>query len=447
MASIYKRKLDKGKRRAYWYFNYLDATGKRRTRRGFTDKRKTEPLATGVEYTELQRQFEGVDLEAERLLAERTKPILEHVQDYEKSLVKRTSKYRKLLISRLKLMISRAQIGFMPEMTIATVEMAIGDICTEKDSGHQTYNHYVDACSAFGKWMARKAKRITVNPLDGIEKLNVQEDIRHPRRALTADEFSRLVQSARSSGVSIQCYDGETRARIYIMSYLTGLRRKELASLAPASFSLTGEQPTMTLEAAHSKHRCKDTLPLHVELVRMLGDWLSDMDQDELLFPKLAIRRTWLMVKLDLERAGIEYRTADGIADFHAAGRHTYITELLLNGASLVATRELARHSDIKMTMKYTHIGVEDQAKALQKIPAKGLVETSEPAAPEQPEKSWEYPGSSTGDVNGHELARYDNQGVSDPNDATPVIDKGCHRFSSSDNDFQEWRRRESNLH
>lgn len=61
--------------------------------------------------------------------------------------------------------------------------------------------------------------------------------------------------------------------------------------------------------------------------------------------------------------------TSEGLADFHAAGRHTHITELLRNGATLPEARELARHSDIKMTMKYVHIGIDDQAKALAALP------------------------------------------------------------------------------
>jgi site-specific recombinase XerD len=71
------------------------------------------------------------------------------------------------------------------------------------------------------------------------------------------------------------------------------------------------------------------------------------------------------MVKKDLERVGIPYETAEGIADFHAAGRHSHITGLLRNGATLVQARELARHADVRMTMKYTHIGLDDQATAL----------------------------------------------------------------------------------
>jgi hypothetical protein len=34
---------------------------------------------------------------------------------------------------------------------------------------------------------------------------------------------------------------------------------------------------------------------------------------------------------------------------------------------------ELARHSDVKMTMRYTHTGIDDQAEALKNLPAPHL--------------------------------------------------------------------------
>jgi integrase len=89
------------------------------------------------------------------------------------------------------------------------------------------------------------------------------------------------------------------------------------------------------------------------------------MKPSEKLFPNLERKKTWKMVKKDLARVGIPYETDEGVADFHAAGRHTYITELLRNGASLPEAKELARHTDVKMTMRYTHIGLEDQSKAV----------------------------------------------------------------------------------
>ena len=115
----------------------------------------------------------------------------------------------------------------------------------------------------------------------------------------------------------------------------------------------------------------------------MLRIWLNGIDPDEPLFPKLAKRKTWLMVKKDLTRVGIPYENKEGIADFHAAGRHTHITELLRKGASLAEVKELARHTDVRMTMKYTHIGLEDQARAVAKI-------------------SWERLGSASDVSNGH---------------------------------------------
>jgi integrase len=97
----------------------------------------------------------------------------------------------------------------------------------------------------------------------------------------------------------------------------------------------------------------------------MLLDWLSGHGPDEPIFPRLDRKKTWLMVKKDLERVDIEYETPEGIADFHAAGRHTHVTELLRSGATLPEARQLARHSDVRMTMRHTHIGLQDQAKAL----------------------------------------------------------------------------------
>jgi hypothetical protein len=217
---------------------------------------------------------------------------------------------------------------------------------------------------------------------------------------------------------------------------LTGLRRSELASLTSESFSLDSEPPTVTIDATVSKHRRKDALPLHPELVAMLRIWLADLAPDELLFPKLAKRRTWRMVKLDLERAGIPYKTAEGVADFHAAGRHTYITELFRTGVSLVEARELARHSDVKTTMRYTHIGIEDQARAItglrfpcQDIVRNPAVRACQDEAPADADCHDEAAGddsaspceSAISDTNGHKK--------------TPPVTGGV-----------EWRRRESNL-
>ena len=109
---------------------------------------------------------------------------------------------------------------------------------------------------------------------------------------------------------------------------------------------------------------------MHPELVGMVREWVRDLGPDDLLFPRIERKKTWLMVKKDLERIGIPYETPDGIADFHAAGRHSHITGLVRSGASIMEAKELTRHADIRQTAKYTHIGMEDRAEALGNPPS-----------------------------------------------------------------------------
>jgi hypothetical protein len=243
----------------------------------------------------------------------------------------------------------------------------------------------------------------------------------------------------------VQAYPGPLRAQVYLLSYLTGLRRKELASLTPRSFELSADPPILRVEAACSKHRREDVLPLHPELVKLLDVWLDGVEPDTPIFPNLDKKKTWLMVKKDLEAVDIPYTTHEGTADFHAAGRHTHITELLRNGATLVEARKLARHTDVRQTMKYTHIDIHDQAKALSSLPL--------PKVPEEPKgENWQRSGSGRGvspcqstSSGVSEGDREDEEGeLKNPCNSRGSVTK-CQPKSSFGTEFDEWRRRESN--
>jgi len=368
MPKVFQRKRDKGKRRKFYWFNHVDATGKRRMIKGFTDKSKTEQYAAKLEHEADLRRRGLIDPEQEEIVKRKKTALSEHVDAFKRKVTANTPKYAKLVMSRVRKVVTGCNFVTVADINAEAVETFLRDFVAKKNFGPRTYNHYLQAIQGFSKWLV-KSGRATVNPLVSLEPLNSEVDIRHKRRALSPEQVMMLVKSARESGVDIQCFDGEQRARIYLLSYLTGFRKSEIASLTPRSFDLDGDPPTVTVEAAASKNRRRSVLPLHPELVSMLPEWLKGLDDDEPLFPGLAQRRGYLMVRKDLERVGIPYETPDGIADFHAAGRHTHITELLRNGASLPEAKELARHSDIRMTMKYTHIGIEDQAKAIRRLP------------------------------------------------------------------------------
>lgn len=367
MASIFKPKKRCSKHDAY-IIEFTDHKGQRRRRAGFTDKRLSEQKGAQLEREAQLRRDGLIDPEEEKRAEQKTLPIIKHLAAYETSLGRNSSKYVSLTMSRIKRVVKSACIETLADIDEESVENAIVEIQEEDDLANRTVNHYMDAIDGFCRWLV--PKRLLANPLVGLERLNAEVDIRRKRRALSTSEISSLLQSARESEETIQCYTGEERARIYLFAYLTGLRRSEMGSLTKRSFKLKSEPPTVTVEAINSKHRRKDVLPLHPQLVMMLGEWLKELKSDEFLFPKLEKRRTWKMVKLDLERTGIPYRTHEGVADFHAAGRHSHITGLLENGVSLAEAKELARHCDVRMTMKYTHIGIGSQAKALSSLPS-----------------------------------------------------------------------------
>lgn len=369
MASVYKRKQDKGKKRQCWYIGYKDRHGKRQTLKGFTDKSETEKLAAKLEHEEALRAKGLVDPEQEKLAAQKQMAIEKAIAGFEKKQSNNSEKHAKLTLSRLRRIIAEAGVSELGQINLESIESAIGQIIDDDDSGPRTYNHYVQAINSFCNWLVA-SKKLAANPLVGMARMNAEVDVRHRRRALTADEFSSLVASARQSGIKIQNYSPEQRARVYLLAYYTGLRRKELSTLKPENFSLDAEQPILKVKAACSKHRKEDTLPIHPDLLALLREWLPGYAPKKEIFPKLEKKKTWLMVKKDLERVGIPYKNEEGFADFHAAGRHTHITELLRNGTTLPEARELARHSDVRMTMRYTHIGLDDQAKAIQNLPS-----------------------------------------------------------------------------
>ena len=289
MASIFKLGRDKKKKSSPWYFEYKDQHGKKKMRKGFTDKSLTEQLAMKLETEARLRAMGFIDSEQEERAEQKTSDIQEHLAASRKSLgfKKTTDKHVKMTISRIQRILAGCDFQILGDLHADSVEVFMAELREEEDLGHRTYNHYLQAIDSFCNWLVHR-RRLDRNPLVGIPRLNSATDVRHPRRALTSTEFSQLVQSARDSGNAIQCYSGEDRARIYTLSYMTGLRKGELASLTPASFALDVAQPTVTVQAGASKHRRKDVLPLHPELVVMLRNWTAGLTPDQPLFANLS---------------------------------------------------------------------------------------------------------------------------------------------------------------
>ncbi len=152
--------------------------------------------------------------------------------------------------------------------------------------------------------------------------------------------------------------------------------------------------------AGYSKRRREDTQVLHPEIARRLDAWLATKPisarticyfpvSDKV--PGGVDRKTAKMMRLDLGAARVQwikeaetakekearektdflsYCDENGqYADFHS-NRHTFITNLSRAGVSPRTAQDLARHSDIRLTMGiYTHIGLSDRVTAIDLLP------------------------------------------------------------------------------
>ena len=167
---------------------------------------------------------------------------------------------------------------------------------------------------------------------------------------------------------------GPERAVLYLVAVNTGLRANELASLVPESFDLESDPPTMTVEAAYSKHRRRDVMPLRPDLAAIIKEHLTvrDLAPGDYLWPGTwSQKASAKMLRVDLAAARIPYRDKLGrVFDFHAL-RHQFISNLARAGTHPKEAQTLARHSTITLTMdRYTHLGMYDMVAALEKLPA-----------------------------------------------------------------------------
>ncbi|MDZ4852844.1 MAG: tyrosine-type recombinase/integrase [Pirellulaceae bacterium] len=348
------------KRGTTWYVNWRDANGiVRKKSTGCKDHSAAKKVLKEVER---ELALDRKDCYAKW----RRKPLADHAVDYRDfQLAKGTSvKQADQTHSRIQRTLDDSGIKWMQDLSVSSVTKTIDGMRKKPQSPKRkeesyptislrTKNFYAKAIKQLTAWMYREG-RIETDLLIHLSMRNIQTDIRHPRRALSDDEFTRLEYAARMSPKAIEGMIGEERAFLYRMARSTGLRKGELGSLHLGSFFLQ-EPSHLIVEAAYSKHRERDTVYLHPDFISEINGQLASLAPGEPLFPLLSQRKTADMIQADLKVAGIAYKDEHGrFADFHAL-RHTFVTKAWETNAPANVVMNLARHKDIATTMRYTH--------------------------------------------------------------------------------------------
>jgi integrase len=382
-----------------WYVQYKDVDGVWQRTPGYTDKDATRQLATELE-RKVERRQSGL---SDPFDEHRVRRLSQHLVDFRRHLAAKanSTKHVEQTCKRIERVLEGCGFSRWSDLSPSLLTGWLSDRRIAGEIGVKTSNYYLAAFKEFCTWMVRDG-RAASNPVSHISGLNAELDVRRKRRALEPEEFSRFVEAA-ASRPPIKGVSGHNRAMLYVLSAWTGYRRRELASVTTRSLELGASPATVRVEAAYSKRRRHDVIPLHPAVVERLKEWLAakgPISPDEPLFALRCagggLRRTSKMMWLDLERARaawiseaateaergkrarsdfLSYRDEDGLyADFHS-NRHTFISNLGKAGVAPKVAQELARHSDINLTMRiYSHVGMDDRATAVGILPEPPVV-------------------------------------------------------------------------
>lgn len=284
---------------------------------------------------EEQREAEGlIPPKAEREAAKRR--ITDHVTDFisDRRSVGCDEKYVRELHQKL---LRLAKECRWQEVRDVTVE----SFCAWRDKearikSAKTLNEYLHAINGLMNWLR---PRIGSNPLECVQKAELNGRQKRERRAFSSEELERL------------CSVSEKRGLVYRVAAHTGIRRGELAEIEWRDVHLETVRPFIYIRASISKNHKHAMQPLTPDAVDALWKLrLADAKPTDFVFKRIIPRMP--RFRADLERAGIPYVDGKGeYADFHSL-RKTFGTLLTLAGVGQRTVMELMRHSDMRLTAK-----------------------------------------------------------------------------------------------
>lgn len=382
-----------------WYGRYFDKYGIQRTTPLAKDKSAAQQMLAD-KIKEVERRKAGlidnftdhasepikVHLEAYRAYLKSTGGTADHVKDtlnycymvceYRLPETKRSKRQRgqQRRSSRAKCEKYKL-IQALPQMTADRVVAYLNDLIKLGRSA-RTFNAYLQAMQQFCAWCVVHGRRPD-NPIAHLKKRSTKEDRRRVRRDLSLDDVSRIIQAAEQSPIVFRRLASTDRAMLYKTAYASGLRCSKLRSLTTASLMLGDAAPIIVLEAAHSKSGNRDEQLIPMWLADDLQTWLRNKPAPAVVSGRL--RELWPgswdgraaeMLREDLKAAGVPYVDEAGeYFDFHAI-RHDYLTGFSERDVSPKKAQQLARHSDINLTMNtYTHLKSHDLVETVEAIP------------------------------------------------------------------------------
>ncbi|MDO8648169.1 MAG: tyrosine-type recombinase/integrase [Candidatus Peregrinibacteria bacterium] len=245
--------------------------------------------------------------------------------------------------------------GQISKITIREFKQRLHEFRTRqgKELGVRTKNHHLTVLRAFLRYLTTE-EEMDCYPPDRVKRFKEEE---RKVKVLFAEELERLLAAPDTS-----TKEGKRDRAILELFFSTGLRLSELRSLnrrdlnfQTREISVRGKRSKLRVVflsdravAALTEYldvRIDHLNPLFIRAHQQAGNALPP--GEEFRLSRISI---YMIVKKHALRAGIVTNPSP-----HTL-RHSFATDLLMNGADLRSVQELLGHKDLSTTQIYTHV-------------------------------------------------------------------------------------------
>ncbi len=296
------------------------------------------------------------------------KPLTEHLDDFKKALEDEgvSVEQVKLVTGRVRRILDGCKFNFPTDLCPLALRSYLA-LRRKGGLSEQTAMHYIRAIKQLTLFLV-KHKRLSENPFTEV-KVKKEVEKKHHRRALSAAELNKLLDTTRPLG-PFRGLSGPDRAILYLTAVQTGFRASELASLVVGDLNLDQDPAVVVLDGSRTKNGKEARIPLSRTFADTLRTWLAGKPRTASLWPGnwARYKEAGVMLQHDLKAAGIPYKDNGRFADFHAL-RKTFVTNLARSGVMPKVAQALARHSDINLTLGvYTDLEMDELHEAVARL-------------------------------------------------------------------------------
>jgi integrase len=229
--------------------------------------------------------------------------------------------------------------------------------------------HYLDILKTFLNW-AEQEQIIVRNPIAKMDKPKRDSE---KKGIFTPEQFVCLIKTTSEKNILIGRTTGQERAVLYLLTGMTGLRRKEPLNLTWDDISLSAYNASVKVKESITKNGKEAEQPVSAILVNVLTILKATVrpEADDRVFVSFG---TWIntaeLIREDLRVAKIELTDRKDNEIFFHSLRNSYISFLANSQTPAKVIQKLARHSAPRLTFNtYARTFEEAEQKAMNLLP------------------------------------------------------------------------------